>query len=108
TDSLALTQPQKKLFEHLAYDIKYALKGLSADELFVLIRDASIISAKITYETKKYSLKKTVKFLDNTINRYKQEGVLNSLKADTEKLQDFLVRVPGNARMLYENFLSLN
>ncbi len=49
-----------------------------------------------------------MKFLDNTINRYKQEGVLNSLKADTEKLQDFLVKVPGSARMLYENFLSLN
>jgi len=105
--SLVLSGKGEEFFKKIAYDLKYALKDLTAEELWEIFKQSSITSAKVTYNTKKQSIKQTGMFLKGTFDRYKQNGIIESAKSDAIKIVDFTLAFPDKARAVYRDFLKL-
>lgn len=104
---LLLTPERKALFEKLISDLKYALKDLTSEELFDILKQTSLQSLKTTWETKKNSIKRTSTFIKENFDRYKNNGLTESLKHDAKRLNDFLIKLPDDISNVYNNFLKL-
>lgn len=105
--SFILSSMEEDFFKKIAKDLKYALKDLTAEELWEIFKQSSLESARTTYNTKKQSLNQTGKVLKILYNRYKQNGILESAKFDTIKLKDFTIALPEKVQIVYSNFLKL-
>jgi hypothetical protein len=104
---LILTQSQKSFYYKLASDLKYALKDLTQEELWKIIKEAAKLSASTTYQKKKDSLKRTGTFLKRTYDRYNQNGIIESVKSDAIRVKDFTLALPEKAQAVYNNFIKL-
>lgn len=106
--SMVLSSMGEDFYKKLAYDLKYALKDLTSEELWEIFKQSAIESGKVTYETKKKALKQTGQVLKTTFDRYKQNGIIESAKSDASKLKDFTLALPDKVQIVYNNFLKLN
>jgi len=105
--SMVLSSLGEDFYKKLAYDLKYALKDLTTEELWDIFKQSALESGKVTYETKKRSLKQTGQVLKTTFDRYKQNGFAESAKSDAIRLKDFTIALPEKVQIVYSNFLKL-
>jgi hypothetical protein len=105
--TLALSIKQKEFYHKLADDLKYALKDLTQEELWEILKESAIISAKVTYEKKIQTIKQAGAFLKNTYERYNRNGIIESAKSDANKIKDFTLSLPEKTKVVYNNFLKL-
>lgn len=106
-NALIITSEKKALFEKLISDLKYALKDLTSEELFDILKQTSMESVKATYETKKNAIKKTSILIKKNYNRYRANGLVKSIKYDAQRINDFLMNLPEIVQSVYNNFLKL-
>ncbi len=106
-ETFILSAQKQALFEKLISDLKYALKDLSSEELFDILKNTSMQSAKTTWETKKNSVKRTTDFFIQTFDRYRQNGFIESIKYDGKRINEFMISLPDKVRNAYNNFLKL-
>jgi hypothetical protein len=105
--SIALNGQARSHFERLYSDIKFALNDLSAQELTDIFVQSSTLAVKITWQSKKRAATNAYEFMKKHANRYKTEGVLNSLQSDITKANNFILELPEKSRLLYDKFIAL-
>ncbi|MHB8337656.1 MAG: hypothetical protein ACYDEE_09575 [Ignavibacteriaceae bacterium] len=106
--AISLAKVNNDFFKKVIDDLKYALKDLSSEELFLIFKDSAISSLKVTYNTKKDSLKRTSDFIKSTVKRYHKDGIIQSAQDDAKRINDFIALLPGKAKDVYLNFLKLS
>lgn len=102
-----LSQKRRFLFNQLFEELKFALSGLTQDELKDIFTDSVKLAARSTYESKKKSIKATGAWLAKTYDRYNKDGVLNSINTDAIKTKDYLLALPQKSQQMYQTFVQL-
>jgi hypothetical protein len=105
--SLALNGQGRSHFDRLYSDIKFALNDLTTQELTDIFVQSSTLAVKITWQSKKRAAINAYEFAKKHVNRYKTEGVLNSLQNDITKAGIFVSELPEKSRLLYDKFIAL-
>ncbi len=95
-------------YNRFIYELKYALSGLTSGELLNILKDASIEAGKTTAKNKVEAVKGFAKSMNNTISRYRRDGIKDSLESDFLKAKDFAKQVPDKFRNVYNNFIGLS
>lgn len=108
TSTIALPIHGRKTLDHLIEDLKYALKDMTKEELFDILKKSGVYAAKVTYDKKKQGIKAFASLAQKTFKRYKNDGVYESFHNDMDKIEDFIISLPAKSKALYSKFITLN
>ena len=105
--TLALNGQTRNHFDQLYSDIKYALNDLTTQELTDIFIQSSSLAVKITWQSKKRAATNAFHFVKKHVNRYMDDGVLNSFQNDLNKAGIFVSELPERSKLLYDKFITL-
>lgn len=91
---LALNIHKEGNLNQLLFELNYALKSLSEEDLTKLFISLIKESFKDTYNNKKQVAISMKEFSIKKINEYKNKGIINAAKDDLIKVKDFVSNLP--------------
>lgn len=104
--SLVLSGKQELLLQQLLYELKYSLKKLSDEDLKIVFLEATKSASVSTINSKKKALNNFVKFTTSTIERYKENGIINSLNEDSRNIVNHIKQLPEKTKNIYDFFIN--
>lgn len=104
--SLVLSAKQKLVLQQLLFELKYALKQLSNEELKLVFWAAIKSASTTTIKTKEIAIKNFINGVSSTISRYQKNGIMNSINEDRKSIIDHIKQLPETTKNIYESFIN--
>lgn len=89
-------------------ELREALGGMSNEDLLQIFILTAKEAGLATWNSKVEAVKSVSSFAKKTYERYKIDGVKDSIKSDLKAGKDFVLALPEKSQALYEHFLSLS
>ena len=104
---MTFTAQQHSVFERLARELSFALKGLTAEELAAIVLRAAGAAGKETVTTKLRALADAGKTVSAAAARYAAGGIGNEFRKDSARAAGFIASMPERARSFRTAFMKL-